>query len=164
MNWSTYLLCMLVTTAVFFGLTTPVLAGPTPTPATPTPATPTPATPTPPTAQPHGCLVNSPVVTVHTIAKGQNPSVNSEIRHEITGRIVGGAASYSFTAHRIRVCAGTFVSAVVIDSSGGDTPPTSSTGFFCNLGGCSGVVNVKEQYKSTSTISRDRDTITFIPE
>ena len=161
MNRSTYLLCILITTAVFFGLTTPVLAGPTPTPATPTPAT---ATATPATPDPGSCAAENPSVTIETIAKGQNPAVNALIRHSITGNIVGGAASYSDKAHRIKVCAGTSIIAVVTDDSAGVTTSIASGSLFCNLGGCSGVVNVKESYKSTSTGSSDKDSITFLPQ
>jgi hypothetical protein len=158
---STYLLCTLATTAAFFGMTTATLAGPTPTPATATPATatPTPATPTP---VPDTCVSNNPPATINTIGKGQSPSVNPLIAHEITGNIID-PGSYGPTAHRIQVCAGTSVTAVVTDGSGGTTTSTSSTGLFCNLGGCSGVVNVKQSYKSTSTGSSDSDSITFLP-
>jgi len=108
----------------------------------------------------------NPSITINTIAKGQSPSVNSLIRHEITGNIVGGAASYSSTAHRIKVCAGTSVNAVVIDDSPGNHRATSLAGgsLICNLIGCSGPVNVKESYKSTSSRSSDKDSITFLPQ
>ena len=163
MNRSTYLLCMLVTTAVFFGLTTSVLAGPS---ATPTPPTPTPATPTPTaTPPPDSCLANNPAVeTVVTTAKGQKPSVNADITHAITGHIVGGAASYSASAHRIKVCAGTAVTAIVTDSSGGTLSNVGTEGLFCNLSLCTGVIETKQQYKSTSTGSSDKDTIVLLPQ
>ncbi len=165
MNRSTYLLCSLITIAAFVGLTTSALAGPTPTPATPTPATPTPATPTPatPTPPPTPCTDLNPSVTIETIAKGQSPSVNPLIRHSITGNIIN-PGSLSSTAHRIPVCAGTTVNAVVIDDSGGVTTSVASGSLICNLLGCSGTVNVKEQYKSTSTGSSDKDSITFLPQ
>jgi hypothetical protein len=116
------------------------------------------------TPPPDSCMADAEFGTVITIAKGQSPSVNPDIRHEITGWIVPEVEDYSETAHRIKVCAGTSVSAVVIDSSGGTTTSIGTTGLFCNLGGCSGVINVKEQYKSTSTVSRDKDSITFLPQ
>ena len=164
MNRSMFLLRILVATAALLGLTAPVLAGPTPTPATATPATATPATATPatPTPVPDQCVLDNPSVTIDTIAKGQSPFVNPLIRHEITGNIIN-SGSLSSTAHRIRVCAGTSITAVVIDSSAGFTTSTSPS-LFCNLLGCSGVIDAKAQYKSTSTGSSDKDSITFIPQ
>ena len=160
MNRSTYLLCILVTTTVLFVLTTPVLAGPMPTPATATPATATPATPTP---DPNTCAGTNSVVTINTDAKGQSPSVNPMISHAITGNIIN-PGSLSSTAHRIPVCAGTSISAAVTGPRGSTTTSISSGTLFCNLRGCAGVINVKEQYKSTSTGTSDRDSITFVPQ
>ena len=159
MNRSTYLLCILVTTTVLFVLTTPVLAGPmpTPTPATATPATATPATPTP---DPNTCAGTNSVVTINTDAKGQSPSVNPMISHAITGNIIN-PGSLSSTAHRIPVCAGTSISAAV---TGPATTTSLSGTLFCNLGGCAGVIDAKKQYKSTSTGTSDRDSITFLPQ
>jgi hypothetical protein len=111
------------------------------------------------------CLADNPAVTtIETIGKGQSPSVNPLIAHSITGHIVD-AAGLSGTAHRIKVCAGTTVTAVVTDTSGG-TPSNLSNNldFICTIGGCSGPINVKTQYKSTSTGTSDSDSITFLPQ
>jgi hypothetical protein len=104
------------------------------------------------------------VVTIFTDAKGQSPSVNAMISHAITGNIIN-PGSLSLTAHRIPVCAGTAISAAVTGPRGNVTTTSISSGtLFCNLGGCAGVINVKEQYKSTSTGTSDRDSITFVPQ
>jgi hypothetical protein len=107
-------------------------------------------------------VIDNPSITIDTIAKGQSPSVNPLIRHEITGNIVD-AGRLSSTAHRIKVCAGTSIRASVIDSSGGTTTSTSSS-LFCNLLGCRGTIDAKAQYKSSSDGTSDRDTITFRPQ
>ena len=162
MNRSTYLLCILITTAVFVGLTTPVLAGPTPTPASPTPATPTPATATP-IPEPNQCVIDNPVSFIVTVAKGKSPAVNALITHTILGNIVD-PGSLSSTAHNIRVCAGTNVNAAVFDLGGGGLTNTAKGSLSCNADGCFGVVNVKEKYTSTSSGSSDKDTIIFHPQ
>ena len=160
-----HLLCLMAMTAAFFALTTPVLAGPTATPS-PTPVTPTPATPTP---VPDSCAAETDVSTIITNGKGQSPSNNAVIRHAITGHIYPEAESYSSTAHRIRICAGTSVTAVVTDTSRrGMTTNAGTEGLTCTdsapVGGCTGVINSKQQYKSTTTASgSDKDTIVFLP-
>jgi hypothetical protein len=127
-------------------------------PPTPTSLTPTPPTPTiPPT-----CAQLNPSVTINTIGKGQSPTVNALIRHEITGNIINPGA-LSATAHRIPVCAGSTVTAVVVDIVGASTN-TANGSLFCDSGGCSGVVDVKERYTSIATRSGDKDSITFLPQ
>ena len=157
-----YLLCVLATTAVFFGLTTPVLAGPaTPTPPTATPATATPATATPATATPAtatpatatpvtatpatatpatatpatptpepSCTDLWPEDTINTIGKGRSPSNNPKVSHAITGRIVD-PSSLGDNAHRIPVCTGSMVTAVVLDSTG-EATNTAGGSLVCN--------------------------------
>ena len=102
------------------------------------------------------------MTTIFTVAKGQSPTVNAIIRHEITGNIIN-PGSLSATAHRIPVCAGTTVTAVVFDIFGTSTN-TANGSLFCDSGGCSGVVNVKERYTSIATGSGDKDSITFLPQ
>jgi hypothetical protein len=80
----------------------------------------------------------------------------------ITGHIVD-PGSLDSRAHRIEVCAGTWVSAVVVDSTG--TPSITAFGnLACDSAGCSGVVDVTEKYQSISQDGRDRDSITLIPK
>ena len=156
MNRSTYLLCILVTTAVFFGLTTPILAGPTPTPIPET-----------------DCQMDHPVSTAFTDAKGQGNQqsgfgrpVNTFISHAITGHIVKVKGTAD-TAQQFEVCVGTLVTAVIDDRLG--IPVQTATGDLeCAPAGpvpntCSGVINVKSKYSSVSTASTDKDTITLIP-
>jgi hypothetical protein len=133
---------------------------PTPT-ATPTPtptATPT-ATPTPPLTP---CAVAWPLTRVVTIAKGQSSKDNPKVLHSITGYIVD-PGSLDSRAHRIEVCAGTRVTAVVTDSTGTPTN-TAARSLACDATGCSGIVNASEKYQAISQDGRDRDSITFIPK
>ncbi len=177
----TNLLCSFVFLAMVLGLSTPVLAGPTPTPPTatptaiptPTPPTRTPATATPPTATPatsvpSDCATLWPVTTIDTIAKGQNPSTNRSMRHAITGHIVD-PGSLGPKAHRIPVCAGSFVTVVSVFGPGPaavrDTTLTQGT-LDCTdvLGTCKGLVNVKQVIKMCSLRCQDRDTINLLPQ
>jgi len=139
-------------------------AQPTPTSsptATPT-ATPTPtATATPTSLPPNSCAAIWPVANVVTTAKGQSPTNNPKVVHRITGNIVD-PGSLGDTAHRIPVCAGTEVFAVVTDTTG--TPTNTANGSLsCDSGGCSGVIDATEKYQSVSQDGQDKDRITFIP-
>jgi hypothetical protein len=161
--------------ALAFGLTTFVVfashAGPTPPSGTATPsasptatpaatATPT-ATPLP-TPAPMMCATTWPETTIVTIAKGQSPTNNAKVSHEITGHIID-PGSLRDTAHRIEVCAGTEVTSTITDATG--RPKNSADGgLVCTSGACSGVVDVKEKYQSISNDGRDKDSITFIPK
>jgi len=128
---------------------------------TPTP-TPT-ATPTPlPTDTPILCSAMWPETAIVTAAKGQSPTNNAKVSHEITGHIID-PGSLRDTAHRIDVCSGTRVTSTVTDATGSPTN-TAGGGLLCTTGGCSGVVDVKEKYQSISQDGRDRDSITFIPK
>ena len=142
MSRLTNLLCTLVSLAVFLGLTSPVLAGPTP---TPTPlgctlvgetcgnnadccsnvcsvgqpkmceAAPTP-TPTPaPTPEPTpgvACTDAWDVITIFTDGKTERPVRNAIVRHAVTGNIVN-PGKLSDTAHQIHVCQHSFVRSVI---------------------------------------------------
>jgi len=102
------------------------------------------------------------VTQITTQAKGQSPTNNPKVVHAITGNIVD-PGSLGDTAHRIPVCAGTEVTAVVTDSTG--TPRNVANGTLrCDAAGCSGVVDVKEEYQSISQDGQDKDRITFLPK
>jgi hypothetical protein len=102
------------------------------------------------------------LTTINTIAKGQSSTVNALIRHEISGHIVNPTA-LGPKAHRIPVCASTFVTAVVVDIVGASTNAAKGS-LSCDSVGCRGVVNVKEQYTSIAPSSGDKDSITFLPQ
>ena len=106
------------------------------------------------------CAEMNGVATIVTNGKGQSPTRNATVTHSITGNIID-RHSYGDTAHRIRVCAGTTVSAVVSDSSG---TPTLQGSLSCGPFLCSGPVNGRESYGAVSQDGRDKDTITFLPE
>ena len=146
MDRSTLLLRILLALAVSFGLTTLVLAGPTPTPAIP----------------PTQCSLDNPTATIVTDGRQHNnQTINKLITHEITGHILA-LNTYNQRSHTIRVCVGTKVTTVVNDLMG--TPTNTASGSLnCNVIGCTGVINVKESYTSSSTGSIDTDVITFIP-
>jgi hypothetical protein len=164
------------TPTIQFPLNTPTstptyTATPTFTPtASPSPTSePTPtATATPtftPTASPTGaplCRDFWPVAKVCTIGKGQSASNNAKLGHCITGNVVN-PGSLGATAHRIPVCRGTRVSAVVTDTTG--TPANTSDGSLtCDASGCEGVVNTVEKYKSVSQDGKDTDRMALIPQ
>jgi hypothetical protein len=131
---------------------------PTPT-ATPT-FTPT-AIPTPTPTPVSQCAGQWSVSKVCTIGKGQSASNNAKVSHCITGNIVN-PGSIGATAHRIPVCRGTGVTAVVTDSSGSPTN-TSDGSLSCSSSGCEGVVNTVEKYKAVSHDGKDTDRISLLP-
>jgi hypothetical protein len=134
---------------------------PTPT-ATPAPTDkPTPTQTATPTPDPNACTTVWPQMEIVTLAKGQSPSNNPKVSHAITGHIID-PVSLGDTAHRIDVCAGTWVNVSITDTTGMPTN-TADGSLSCNLTGCSGTVNVKEKYQSISADGKDRDTITLLP-
>ena len=143
---------------------TVTVSGPTPTPtatASPT-ATPTPTPTSEPTPTPVTCAATWPETTVVTVAKGQSPTNNAKVSHEITGHIID-PGSLRDTAHRIEVCAGTQVMSTITDATG--RPMNTAGGsLVCTSGACSGVVDVTEKYQSISQDGRDKDSISFIPK
>jgi hypothetical protein len=101
------------------------------------------------------------VTKIITLGKGQSPTNNPKVRHEIVGNIVD-PNSLGETAHRIPVCAGTEVNITVTDDTG--TPTNTAGGSLsCNSAGCSGTVNVTEKYKSVSSDGKDTDRMTLLP-
>jgi hypothetical protein len=124
--------------------------------------TPTPTPTATPTPVPNPCTAAWPVAQIATTAKGQSPTNNAKVTHLVTGNLVD-PGSLSSTAHRIEVCSGTLVTAIVIDATG--TPSNTAGGhLMCDSAGCTGVVNVTEKYQSISADGRDKDSITFIPK
>jgi len=110
---------------------------------------------------PPSCTASNPISSIVTLAKGQGPANNAKLSHVITGNIID-AGSLGPTAHRIEVCVGTEVTAVVTDTSG--TPTNTAMGSLsCDSAKCSGVVTTTEKYQSISQDGRDRDSISFIP-
>jgi hypothetical protein len=137
-----------------FDQVTVTISSPTPTPT---------ATATPlPTPTPVMCAATWPETTIVTVAKGQSPTNNAKVSHEIRGHIIE-PGSLRDTAHRIKVCAGTRVTSTVTDTTGSPTN-TAAGGLLCTPGACSGVVDVKEKYRSISQDGKDKDSITFIPK
>ncbi len=155
------LLCTLVTLVVFLGLTTPVVAGPVPTPATPTPAT---ATPTAvPTPEP-GCTTKWPVITIFTIGKSNDPLPNALVSHAITGNIVR-PEKLSDKSHRITVCRNTFVKAVITVPGGFCAINTATDTLDCDRDChvCEGVVSSRERYTSRNSTGSDTDRMEIVP-
>ena len=159
---------ILVSLVVLVGFATPVLAGPTPTPTTPTPPT---ATPTPPTATPPDptlCTTQWPITTIITIGKGQKPSANQLVKHEITGHIIDPILTES-NAHRIFVCRDSFVRARPFLPTGLPANSTARGTLDCNAGDppgrfCEGVVSSTERYTSVSDDGSDTDRMQIIPQ
>jgi hypothetical protein len=85
-----------------------------------------------------------------------------KVSHSIMGNIVD-PNSLGDTAHRIPVCAGTNVKAMVSDATGTPTN-TADGGLVCDSAGCSGTVISKEKYKSISSDGKDTDRITLLPQ
>ena len=173
------LLCTLVSLTMFLGMTTQVLAGPTPhgdpTPtATPT-AEPTPtATPTAtvtPTAEPTAkptptaepsCTDQWGLDKITTIGKGQSPTNNPKIAMTISGHIVD-PNSLKSNAHRIPVCEGTLVTIAVSDSTG--TPTITAGGSLtCKGQLCTVTPVVTEKFKVVSSDGKDTDRMTLLPK
>jgi hypothetical protein len=142
---------------LFFALAPPLFAGPlTPTPT----ATPT-STPTP---TPTACIDMNPVITIHTIGKGQNAANNNKVIHAITGNIVD-PTSLGTTAHRIPICAGTPVSIAVSDSTGAPKNQAQTAGIVCNPAGCTvASLLAKDKYISRSRDGKDTDRMTLLPK
>lgn len=150
MNRLTNLLSILVTTAVLCGLTTPVLAGPTPKP------------------EPTECSANNPVrsVTVDGSKKKDAPApfgggtfTNKLLQHEITGHII------KVKNWKIDVCEGSIITTVAFDQNGTPVLIDHTPGLNCNVICCSGVISNKVRAKESmtygSTGSGDVDTIEF---
>ncbi|UCE84825.1 MAG: hypothetical protein JSU66_10735 [Deltaproteobacteria bacterium] len=117
-----------------------------------------------------GCAADWPSTSITTIAKGQSASQNAKISHAITGNIVGGAAAYGDTAHRIKICSGTAVDIAITCSSAGcpTTGPTITKevgGSFCNSAGCTvPSLDGKFKYVVTSEDGKDTDAVTLLPQ
>jgi hypothetical protein len=121
----------------------PLVAVPTPTPA--------------PT-----CEDLFPVVTVHTMGKGQSPSNNPKVFHWVTGHIQNPGA-LGDTAHRIPVCPGTSVIVQVADQGGLAINTANSANITCDDVGCF-VNNIQatEKYISRSQDGSDTDRMSLI--
>ncbi|UCE86041.1 MAG: hypothetical protein JSU66_17230 [Deltaproteobacteria bacterium] len=118
---------------------------------------------------PEGCEFDWPVITIPTIAKGQSASQNAKVSHEVTGHIVGGAAAYGDTAHRIKICADTQVDIVITCSpegcpEGGPFITKQVGGDFCTGAGCTVPLADKFKYVVTSGDGKDTDAVTLLPQ
>ena len=155
MSRLTKLFCAALSSTLFFALAAPLFAGPlTPTPT----ATPT-STPTP---TPTACIGMNPVVTIHTIGKGQNAANNNKVIHSITGNIVD-PTSLGTTIHRIPIC--TPVSIVVSDSTGVPKNQAQTAGIICGPAGCTvASLMAKDKYISRSRDGKDTDRMTLLPK
>jgi len=121
-------------------------------------------TPTPgPTPTPSLCPTIWPETRIITTAKGQSPTNNAKVTHEIVGHIINPGA-VSDSAHRIQVCAGTRVTSFVKDASGTSATNTALGSLRCTPGACWGNINIVEKYRSVSSDGQDRDSITFVPK
>jgi hypothetical protein len=118
--------------------------------------------PTPTPRPPSPCVTAWPRAVLLTKAKGQSPANNAKLTHRIYGNIID-PSSLGDTAHRIEICAGTEVRAVVTDTTGAPVN-TASGSFVCSPAACVGVVDETEKYQSISADGRDKDSITFIPK
>ena len=114
---------------------------------------------------PDACLDAWPEDTVETIGGGQSPTNNPKVSQSITGNIVGGAEAYGEKASRIKICAGSFVTIVINDSTGTPTVTELSPGIGCGAGGCSVIsLTATEKYKVKSNDGKDTDRITLLPQ
>ena len=189
MSRLTNLLCTLVSLAVFLGLTTQVSAGVTPAPCgevgdscggqnlpccselscenipmgmtCQVPVTPT-ATPVP-TPEP-SCLTDWPEVTINTLGKGNSPTKNNLVKHEITGHIID-PTSLLENAHRILVCQDSFVRAVITTPGGFPANNTALGSLDCtsNRHVCEGTVSGTEVYRSVNDAGSDTDRMQLVP-
>ncbi len=148
MSRSTKLICTLTFTATFLGLTTLVLAGPTPTPAIP----------------PTQCTLDNPTAVIVTNGRQHSDSkTNKIIVHEITGNILN-LKSYNVRSHSIQVCEGSKVTTVVTDNMSGNVINTVVSGDLnCDATGCSGIIDVRSKYTTSSDATADTDSITLVP-
>jgi hypothetical protein len=150
MNRLTNLLSILVATAVLCGLTTPVLAGPTPPP------------------QQTECTTENPVSTVVLDGSKKNDAphpwgggtfTNKFMTHEITGNII------KVKNWKVDICEGSIITHTVFDQLGVPVLTDNTPGLNCNQIGCSGVISNKERrfesFTYSSTGSGDVDTIEF---
>ena len=113
---------------------------------------------------PAPCAEQWPVTTITTIGKGQGPSINSKVSHDITGHIVEGASAYGPTAHSIEICEGTAVTAAVIDTTGTPTNTVLQGPMACDPSGCTvSALTERAKYGSVSSDGKDTDRITLIP-
>ena len=179
MSQLTKLFWILLTTAVSFALTTPLLAGPLVTPSAAPTATPTAtpsatATPTPsatavPTPTGIPCTVANPLTSILTLGKQdtkkttETPVDNGNLTHFITGFIVD-AVSLSVTADKIKVCKGTNVFVVITDAIGMPQTLKTKGQLSCSLnargGTCTGTnIDKGGKYEVTSFDGTDKDKI-----
>lgn len=111
-----------------------------------------------------------PSITINTIGKGQSPINNPKVSQDITGHIVGGAAAYRPTAHRIKICEATDVTVAISDDTSTGVGPvltpltggiscTSGPGATCTVGS----LTATEKYKAVSENGKDTDRIMLIP-
>ena len=104
------------------------------------------------------------VGTIITIAKGQSGKQNPKVSHSIAAEILD-AADYGPTAHRIKICTGTAVTATITDLTGTPTNTTlSGVEVVCIPASCTvASLDATEKYKSVSSDGKDTDRVTLLP-
>ena len=102
--------------------------------------------------------------TIITAAKGQSPKNNPKVSHSIAAKIPD-AADYGPTAHRIKICKDTAVTATITDLTGTpENTPLSAPGIECTTASCTvGSLDATEKYKSRSADGKDTDRVTLLP-
>ena len=119
----------------------------------------TPTTPPIPT-----CVQQNPLTRINTTGKSNSPTNNAKVIHSITGNIID-PTSLRFDAHKITVCRGSTVTAVVRDSTsanGNANNSANSSPIECFNFGCQ-VFNIQstQKYISRSIDGTDTDRITL---
>ena len=140
------------------------MATPSATPTATASAAPT-AVPTPTAPPGLTCVEENPLSRIVTTGKSNSPTNNAKVTHAITGNIVD-PTSLSSSAHRITVCRGTTVTAVVSDTTdvnGRADNSANSDSIECASFGCQAfLIQSTQKYISRSDDGTDTDRITLV--